>query len=169
MTDLGTVIQAQVSCRSCLLRDNHATPLYLPLGVRSDALIVLDRPYSDIISPVKDPRRDRLVDEVPGLRYAPTTYLTSCWSDPSEAIPAVALRACRKHRDAERAALAPRLYVLVGEEPCQQYLETDLSTARGQGWQLGDGVYAVPVPATPEDKDYHSIRHWYGVAVDEFL
>lgn len=140
------LISAQLSCNGCPLRVHGPVPIHLPLHVVGPAsLLVLPRPYSDVVSPAEDPRLAPLVAAVPELAVFAVTYATNCWSDPSLPPPVRAMNACKRHRAAEVETLTPTTIVAVGDPSCQQYLGVSLSKAAGQVWQHGSGAYVVPV------------------------
>lgn len=115
MPNLGQVIHSQISCRLCPLHANGPAPLYVPLHVQGQPpLIIFDRPFSDVVTPCRDPRLERLISLDARLVSAAVTYATSCWSDWSSPAPEHSVSACKRHRAAERGALNPNLIVAVG-------------------------------------------------------
>lgn len=148
------LIQAQLACNGCPLRVHGPVPVYVPLHVVGPtSLLVLPRPYSDVVSPAEDPRVAPLVAAAPELAVFAITYATNCWSDPSAPHPSRALKACRRHRDAEVQTLTPTTIVAVGDAACQQYLDQPYAACAGQLWQHGSGAYVVPLPESPLDVD----------------
>ena len=151
----ATLISAQLSCNGCPLRVHGPVPIYLPLHVVGPtSLLVLPRPFSDVVSPAEDPRLAPLIAAIPELSVFAVSYATSCWSDPSTPTPLRAMNACQRHRQAEVETLTPTTIVAVGDASCQQYLSMSLAKAAGQLWQHASGAYVVPVsdgPLTAEE------------------
>lgn len=144
------LVAAQLSCKGCPLRVHGPVPVYLPLHVIGAAsLLVLPRPYSDIVTPAEDPRLAPLVAVIPELSVFAVSYATSCWSDPALPVPNRSLVACRRHRNAEVTTLQPTTIVAVGDAACRQYLDQGLDAVAGQLWQHGSGAYVVPVSEGP--------------------
>lgn len=159
MTDLASVVQGQISCRACVLRDRTPIPLYVPLHLEGRIpLVMLDRPYSDVTTPRQDPRRTDLIRLVPELQEFAWTYRVSCWSDPASLSPDLALRACRRHRTAEVDALNPPLVVAIGEAPSQWVTHAGLEEARGMRWMHRPDVPAVVISEQPTEQDVVLLR-----------
>lgn len=142
----ASLVADQLACNGCPLRVHGPVPIYQPLHVVGPtSLLVLPRPFSDVVSPAEDPRVPPLVAAFPELAVFAITYATSCWSDPSTPTPSRSLTACRRHRVAEVETLQPTTIVAVGDAACQQILGVSISKAAGQLWQHPSGAYVVPV------------------------
>lgn len=154
------VVAAQLSCKGCPLRVHGPVPLYVPLHVVGPtSVVVLPRPYSDVVTPAEDPRRAALIQQVPELAVFAFTYSTNCWSDPSVPIPVRAVNACKRHREAEVDTLRPTTILAFGDAASQQYLGKPLAKTAHQLWQHPGGAYVLPcVPGPLSDADIALLR-----------